>query len=61
MPNLLRVLVGEAAPGNPEPGDVETLVSVETTIDDMSPQLYEPLLERLLAAAPSTCTSRRWS
>ena len=50
MPNLLRVLVGEAAPGNPEPGDVETLVSVETTIDDMSPQLYEPLVERLLAA-----------
>ena len=29
---------------------METLVSVETTIDDMSPQLYEPLLERLLAA-----------
>ena len=50
VPNLLRVLVGEAAPGTPEPGDVETLVSVETTIDDMSPQLYEPLVERLLAA-----------
>ena len=50
VPNLLRVLVGEAVPGNPEPGDVETLVSVETTIDDMSPQLYEPLVERLLAA-----------
>ena len=31
-------------------GDVETLVAVETTIDDMSPQLYEPLVERLLAA-----------
>jgi hypothetical protein len=50
VPNLLRVLVGETAPAGAEPADVETLVSVETTIDDMSPQLYEPLLERLLAA-----------
>ena len=50
VPNLLRVLVGQTAPGDPGPGEVETLVSVETTIDDMSPQLYEPLLERLLAA-----------
>jgi uncharacterized protein (TIGR00299 family) protein len=50
VPNLLRVLVGEAAPGDAVPEDVETLVNVETTIDDMSPQLYEPLVERLLAA-----------
>ena len=50
VPNLLRVLVGQTAPGDSEPGEVETLVSVETTIDDMSPQLYEPLVERLLAA-----------
>jgi pyridinium-3,5-bisthiocarboxylic acid mononucleotide nickel chelatase len=50
VPNLLRVLVGEAIPGDSEAGDVETLVNVETTIDDMSPQLYEPLVERLLAA-----------
>jgi pyridinium-3,5-bisthiocarboxylic acid mononucleotide nickel chelatase len=44
--NLLRVLVGEAA----VPGETETeaLDAVETTIDDMSPQLYEPLMERLL-------------
>ena len=28
----------------------ETIVQVETTVDDMSPQLYEPLLERLLEA-----------
>jgi pyridinium-3,5-bisthiocarboxylic acid mononucleotide nickel chelatase len=50
IPNLLRVLVGQATPVEAEPGEVETLVSVETTIDDMSPQLYEPLVERLLAA-----------
>ena len=50
VPNLLRVLVGEAAPAGAEPGELETLVAVETTIDDMSPQLYEPLIERLLKA-----------
>jgi uncharacterized protein (TIGR00299 family) protein len=53
IPNLLRVLVGEGeagAAGADGPGDLETLVAVETTIDDMSPQLYEPLLDRLLAA-----------
>ena len=50
VPNLLRVLVGQTAPEDAEPGETETLVSVETTIDDMSPQLYEPLIERLLAA-----------
>jgi uncharacterized protein (TIGR00299 family) protein len=50
VPNLLRVLVGETGPAEADPGDIETLVSIETTIDDMSPQLYEPLMERLLAA-----------
>ena len=50
VPNLLRVLVGQAAAPGSEPGEIETLVSIETTIDDMSPQLYEPLVERLLAA-----------
>jgi uncharacterized protein (DUF111 family) len=29
---------------------VETLAALETTIDDLQPQLYEPLLERLLQA-----------
>lgn len=45
-PNVLRVFVGEAAVAMP----AETIVQVETTVDDMSPQLYEPLLERLLQA-----------
>src|SRR5919109_832767 len=45
-PNVLRVLVGAVA------GDAaaETVAQVETTIDDMSPQLYEPLMERLFEA-----------
>ncbi len=45
-PNLLRILLGEpvAAAGADE------VVVLEATIDDMSPQLYEHVLERLLAA-----------
>ena len=43
-PNVLRCLVGEAS----GTGSAETVVQVETTIDDMSPQLYEPLIDRLL-------------
>ena len=45
-PNVVRLFLGETA----EAGAVETVAQVETTIDDMSPQLYEPLMERLFAA-----------
>jgi pyridinium-3,5-bisthiocarboxylic acid mononucleotide nickel chelatase len=45
-PNVLRCFVGQAAAG----GSGETIAQVETTIDDMSPQLYEPLMERLFEA-----------
>jgi uncharacterized protein (TIGR00299 family) protein len=45
-PNVLRVFVGETAA---EAG-TETILQVETTVDDMSPQLYEPLMERLFEA-----------
>jgi hypothetical protein len=45
-PNVLRCFVGEAEASSPQ----ETIAQVETTIDDMSPQLYEPLMERLFAA-----------
>ncbi|HYR96929.1 MAG TPA: nickel pincer cofactor biosynthesis protein LarC [Candidatus Binatus sp.] len=45
-PNLLRILLGEpvVVPGADE------VVVLEATIDDMSPQLYEHVLDRLLAA-----------
>jgi hypothetical protein len=45
-PNVLRCFVGDAVG---EAG-AETIVQLETTIDDMSPQLYEPLMERLFEA-----------
>ncbi len=48
-PNVLRLFVGEA-PMAAGTAPAETIVQVETTVDDMSPQLYEPLLERLLEA-----------
>ena len=47
VPNLLRCFVGAPSSGS---GGTETVVQLETTIDDMSPQLYEPLMERLLEA-----------
>src|SRR5213594_590608 len=46
-PNILRCFLGTTPPG--AAGD-ETVLQVETTIDDMSPQLYEPLIERLFGA-----------
>ena len=44
-PNALRVWLGEREYA---PGDGELLL--ETNIDDMNPQFYEPLLERLFSA-----------
>jgi uncharacterized protein (TIGR00299 family) protein len=46
--NVLRCFVGEREAAPATAGD--TVTQVETTIDDMSPQLYEPLMDRLLAA-----------
>jgi pyridinium-3,5-bisthiocarboxylic acid mononucleotide nickel chelatase len=47
-PNLLRVVIGETTEdrftGAPE------VALLETNLDDLSPQLYEPLTESLLAA-----------
>jgi pyridinium-3,5-bisthiocarboxylic acid mononucleotide nickel chelatase len=45
-PNVLRCFLGDAT----ATGGDETVAQLETTIDDMSPQLYEPLLERLFGA-----------
>jgi uncharacterized protein (TIGR00299 family) protein len=45
-PNVLRCFVGRDGAGTA----VETVMKVETTIDDMSPQLYEPLMDRLFGA-----------
>jgi pyridinium-3,5-bisthiocarboxylic acid mononucleotide nickel chelatase len=45
-PNVLRLLIGEAAAAGPG----ETVVVIETTVDDMNPELLPPALEELFAA-----------
>jgi pyridinium-3,5-bisthiocarboxylic acid mononucleotide nickel chelatase len=45
-PNLLRVVIGEL----PNEYDHDELVSIETNIDDMNPQVYPYLVEKLLAS-----------
>ena len=50
IPNLLRLFIGDmASPGaqNAIGCDVEQAAVVETQIDDMSPQLYDYLMDRL--------------
>jgi pyridinium-3,5-bisthiocarboxylic acid mononucleotide nickel chelatase len=46
QPNLLRLVIGETS-GSSERDQVAVL---EANIDDMNPQFFEPLLDRLLAA-----------
>jgi pyridinium-3,5-bisthiocarboxylic acid mononucleotide nickel chelatase len=46
-PNVLRLLIGE--PRNAEQ-PAGTVVVIETTIDDMSPELFPPALEALFSA-----------
>jgi uncharacterized protein (TIGR00299 family) protein len=46
IPNLLRVMLGRATAAAPE----ESLVELAANIDDLNPQFYNPLLEKLLAA-----------
>jgi uncharacterized protein (TIGR00299 family) protein len=47
IPNVLRCFVGTATAAA---DGMEVVVKLETTIDDMSPQLYEPLMDRLFEA-----------
>ncbi len=46
IPNLLRVMIGEMTAQTAQ----EQIVTVETNIDDMNPQVYPYLIEKLLAA-----------
>lgn len=47
-PNVLRVFLGES---RPKPlGDAETVVQIETNLDDLNPQAYETVMDRLFAA-----------
>jgi hypothetical protein len=52
FPNVLRVLIGEedreAVPGTETPAGTE--IVLETNVDDLNPELYAYVLERLFAA-----------
>jgi pyridinium-3,5-bisthiocarboxylic acid mononucleotide nickel chelatase len=45
-PNVLRLMVGESG----APAGLERVVTIECEIDDMNPQLFGPLMDRLHAA-----------
>ncbi len=48
IPNVLRVLIG--TPPSEDQAMTETLVVLETNIDDMNPQVYDYVMGRLLEA-----------
>ncbi|MBN1992651.1 MAG: nickel pincer cofactor biosynthesis protein LarC [Anaerolineae bacterium] len=48
IPNVLRLLLGETAA--PLPTKSQTLAMLETNIDDLNPEFYDYVIERLFAA-----------
>ena len=46
MPNLLRIFIGEMK----NPAKEENTILLETNIDDMNPQLYEYVMDKLFAS-----------
>lgn len=46
-PNVLRVFLGEPPAGGAEQ---ETIMEIETNVDDLNPQAYETIMERLFAS-----------
>jgi uncharacterized protein (DUF111 family) len=55
-PNVLRVLVGESDASVSS----RTVTVIEADIDDMNPQIFGVLMEKLLRRARSTCFTRRF-
>jgi uncharacterized protein (TIGR00299 family) protein len=51
-PNVLRVFLGEPflAAGSLSTGNAGTVVQVETNLDDLNPQVYDTVIDRLFAA-----------
>lgn len=51
-PNVLRLIVGETADADETAAGyaADTMVMIETNLDDLSPELAGPLIDRLLAA-----------
>jgi len=47
-PNVLRIFLGESISASL--GDTETVVQIETNLDDLHPQAYETVMDRVFAA-----------
>src|SRR5258706_6615011 len=50
MPNWLRAILGEATASASAAEETDVIAVIETNIDDMNPQLFGDVMERLLAA-----------
>jgi len=55
VPNVLRIFLGETSANDAREDDAETgeAIMIECNIDDMNPELYNPLMERLFSAGAS--------
>ena len=53
-PNVLRVFVGESTAT--AIGSVDTIVELQTNIDDLNPQIYETVFDRIFAAGALDAT-----
>ena len=49
-PNVVRLVIGERVAAGTSAGNGEPVVKIECEIDDMSPQLFGPVADRLLRA-----------
>ena len=49
-PNMCRLLIGDVSEHQNAPSNTESLFVLDTNIDDMNPQFFEILIERLFAA-----------
>lgn len=50
MPNTLRLLIGEETLGATETPSRDFVTIIETNIDDMNPQIYEDVIDKLFSA-----------
>ena len=55
FPNVLRAVLGEGQERESHSSAPETVVVVEANLDDMNPQAYESVMQRILAAGALDC------
>ena len=48
-PNVLRAILGRAAESAPNDYETDTIIEIETNLDDLSPEITGAVMERLLA------------